>query len=351
MIEKFQDYMWYLLHYPLKAKGYASKIYILFIVLGMLFDDIKERFLGVHKQGNILTATCHYLDLHGKDRDMPRLKNEDDESYRKRLLLKVEIAKRAGTKKGLELALLSLGYYTNIKPVYEVYPERWAEFYVIMYEPKEKEVYDFDIVKNTVMDVKQASSKPNYIFKYPIHFDDKNIYDMRLYLRLGINFYGGEYLYFDDSWDFGNDKYFFDGIKVHAPFKDNNAKLNIKTTIKNDNKITINNLKLKFPINYINNNNVNTKSILKFSINFYGGQYLYFDNTWNFENDKYFFNGIKAFAPPKTNNTNIKIKINTKTNIKTKGKIQIDSTWYFDGEYCFDGSCRFDSGIIEEELN
>lgn len=114
MFKKFNDYMWYLIHAPLKAKKTSGDIYILFKVLGIIFDDVKSVLAEVKKQGNILTAEGKFLDLCGKDRNMLRFQNEDDESYRKRLLMKVEIAKRAGTEKGMQTALDMLGCNADI---------------------------------------------------------------------------------------------------------------------------------------------------------------------------------------------------------------------------------------------
>lgn len=161
--DNFKDYMYYLLHKPLKT----NTLYKLFTVLGAEFDEIKETIFKVREQSNILTATGKYLDLHGKDRDMYRYKNEDDEAYRERLIYKFIISQKAGTLRGLELVLKSLGYdEADVKSLYIEDEEKWAEFYInLNATDKRITLQDLDIVHNEIMKIKQASSRPNYYAK------------------------------------------------------------------------------------------------------------------------------------------------------------------------------------------
>jgi len=159
MFEKFKDYMYYLLHYPLKN----NKLYILFTVLGSIFDQIKETMFEIRKQSNTLTATGKYLDICGKDRNMARLTGEDDESFRRRLSMKVEIAKRAGTYEGMKLALAAIGYENSrIEPVYLEDADRWAEFAIYLSGKEQSCIYDLKIIVDEIMKVKQASAKPSF---------------------------------------------------------------------------------------------------------------------------------------------------------------------------------------------
>lgn len=159
--ESFKDYMYYLLHKPIKT----NTLYKLFTVLGEDVDQIKTTIFEVRKQANILTATGKYLDLHGKDRDMFRYKNESDEIFRYRLIAKFEISKKAGTQRGIELVLNSMGYTDHIiKPLYQDDDNRWAEFQIDLNDNGNRvTLQDIDFVHNEVLKVKQASSKPNYI--------------------------------------------------------------------------------------------------------------------------------------------------------------------------------------------
>ncbi len=161
--DNFKDYMYYLLHKPLKT----NTLYKLFKVLGAEIDEIKETIFRVREQSNILTATGKYLDLHGKDRDMYRYKNEDDEAFRERLIYKFIISQKAGTLRGLELVLKSLGYDdADIKALYLEDETKWAEFYINLNAgDKRVTLQDLDIVHNEIMKIKQASSRPNYYAK------------------------------------------------------------------------------------------------------------------------------------------------------------------------------------------
>lgn len=231
MFEKFSDYMWYLLHSPLKVKRLGNSIFTLFIVLGILFDEVKEQFLSIQKQGNILTATGRYLDLCGRDRNIPRLKNEDDESYRKRLLMKVEVAQRAGTLKGLEIALNALGYKVEIRPAYLEDETRWAEFWVILDEEIDRhEIYDFKVIKQTVMEVKQASAKPNYGFRYHIDVENLNKLETHICYTIPLNFYNNIPLYLDGTWQLDG-SYSLSGLKIGKK-QESRVSMKIGTSVK-----------------------------------------------------------------------------------------------------------------------
>ncbi len=179
--DNFKDYMYYLLHKPLKT----NTLYKLFTVLGAEIDEVKETIFRVREQSNILTATGKYLDLHGKDRDMYRYKNEDDESFRERLIYKFIISQKAGTLRGLELVLKSLGYDdANIKALYLEDGTKWAEFYINLNAgDKRVTLQDLDIVHNEIIKVKQASSKPNYYAENKLDVDNSLVYGAINYKR------------------------------------------------------------------------------------------------------------------------------------------------------------------------
>lgn len=164
MFEKFSDYMYYLLFGPLKKvikKG--NQFYIFFKVIGKLFDRTKQDIFRVREESMIISASELMLDEHGRERDMPRLKGEDIESYRMRLLMKNVIAEQAGTKNGILTALKALGYDKSyIEPYYIHDPDRWAEFLVYLSSSAPIGVNDIAILDNEVMKVKPARSKPNY---------------------------------------------------------------------------------------------------------------------------------------------------------------------------------------------
>lgn len=164
MFDKFKDYMYYLLHGPLKKIiKKNNQFYILFKVFGKLFDKTKEDIFKVREQLIILTASERMLEEHGIDRSMKRLKGEDTESYRRRLLMKNIIAEKAGTNEGILLALSSLGYESSrIEPYYLYDPTLWAEFIIYLDGKNQSNIRDLDIINEEVMKVKPASAKPNY---------------------------------------------------------------------------------------------------------------------------------------------------------------------------------------------
>ena len=212
MFEKFSDYMFNLVHYPLKVLKEKSKIYILFKVVGLQYDDIKNKVLEVCRQTNINTATDIYLDKLAIDRNMFRYENEEDSQLRKRLIAKVDIMKKSGTKQGIILALNSLGYNAEIEPCYLYDKDRWAEFYIVIIEDIDNSYYKFDIIKKTVMEVKQASSKPNYAYKFIVNNYITEKFTYKLDLLFTINFWGVVYkkiyyngqIKYDGSYDYGN---------------------------------------------------------------------------------------------------------------------------------------------------
>lgn len=210
MFEKFQDYMWYLLHAPFKKniKKEESDVFKLFKAIGKIIDNLKETIFLLRRQAMIMTAHGKALDMHGRDRKMPRYIGETDEQYRKRLLMKREIAERAGTKYGIIKALESIGYeHATIEPVPSVQgawfmdgefllngtrkmnsidtdSEHWSEFMVFLNTDNQESLEDFRIVQKTVRDVKQASSLPVYGWRAVI--ENENFFDTLMRHRPSI---------------------------------------------------------------------------------------------------------------------------------------------------------------------
>ena len=164
----FGEYMFFLLTAPLKKKRKENQFRIFFKIVGGLFDDTKQDIFRIRRESNITTASAVMLPVHGADRDMVRLKGEETEYYRKRLLMKAIVAELAGTEQGILYALRALGYNRcRISPVWLADPDRWAEFYVHLdidldTEPR----LELKVIQEEVRKVKEASAKPNYILHY-----------------------------------------------------------------------------------------------------------------------------------------------------------------------------------------
>ncbi|WP_018750719.1 hypothetical protein [Paenibacillus sanguinis] len=197
MFEKFVDYMYYLLFGPLKKViKKNNQFYIFFKVISKLFDQTKQDIFRVREESMIISASERILEEHGRERDMPRLKGEDIESYRMRLLMKNVIAEQAGTKNGILTALKALGYdQSYIEPYYLYDPDRWAEFIIYLGSKTPPGVNSLSVINAEVMKIKPARSKPNYGIRFDFH--NKSQLDTLLRLRTRVNFFGGYPWYLD----------------------------------------------------------------------------------------------------------------------------------------------------------
>lgn len=125
--ETFGDYMFYLLHAPLKrGRRAANQFSIFFRVLGRRFDACKQVIFRAREESAILTCSNIMLPVHGQDRDMPRLRGETLENYRTRLSMRGVIAEKAGTNEGIRYLAKSFGY-ENVDILPSDDPARWAE--------------------------------------------------------------------------------------------------------------------------------------------------------------------------------------------------------------------------------
>ena len=193
MIENFIEYMWYLLHTPLKKlKKALNKWYILCKVFGKRFDEAKEDILRARDEGMVATCSHEMLPVHGADRRLTRYEGEHPENFRSRIAMYEEICKLGGTNEGVLLAVRTLGY---ISPVlvrandltgYVHYPldgswlldgsrnlesdtleNRWAEFYIIIeMDVDEEHPISLKILQKNVRTWKEVGAKDNYLFSY-----------------------------------------------------------------------------------------------------------------------------------------------------------------------------------------
>lgn len=164
MFEKFSDYMYYLLFGPLKKiVKKNNQFYILFQVIGKLFDQTKQDIFRVREESILISASESMLEQHGLDRGMRRLVGEDIENYRIRLMMKNIIAEKAGTTEGILLAVKSLGYeHSYIVPYYLLDSERWADFIVYLGGATPSGINNINLIDAEVMKVKPASARPFY---------------------------------------------------------------------------------------------------------------------------------------------------------------------------------------------
>lgn len=121
----FADYLYDLAHVIFKrtAKPNDSDLYKLTRALGPNFDDLQEAMFLLREISMVATATGKALDLHGKDRKMPRYRGETDDEYRLRLLSAMDIYTMAGTEPGMKMVLATLGYRNS--EIYPLYKEKY----------------------------------------------------------------------------------------------------------------------------------------------------------------------------------------------------------------------------------
>lgn len=174
MFDRFGDYMFFLLHAPLrKLKQGRNQLKIIFSVVGELFDGMKEDVFRLRDQKMISLAEPIMLEVIGQDRDMYRIQGESIEQYRRRLQMKAIIAEMAGTAEGLKLALEMLGYPDcAIEPLYLTDRARWAEIYIDV--PVRHDI-NYGAILTETLKVKPARTLPHLRFHYTIQAEDKVI--------------------------------------------------------------------------------------------------------------------------------------------------------------------------------
>ncbi|WP_113673503.1 phage tail protein [Vallitalea guaymasensis] len=162
-MKSITEYMYYLAHGIFKkVTKTKSDLYRLFSATGKILEEQKTNIFLLRRQSMILTSKGKGLDKLGQDRRLKRYDGENDEQYRKRLLNKFEVAVMAGTDKGIIKALQSLGYdKVRTEPMYIEDSSRWAEFKIFILDGENTNaLQNIDVIKQTIMDVKEASSLP-----------------------------------------------------------------------------------------------------------------------------------------------------------------------------------------------
>lgn len=189
-MKTYAEYMVYLLHAPFKkVKKEYNNWKALMYVLGNHVAPLKNYIFLIREETAIETAKKS-LDIIGKGRRMPRYQSETDEQYRSRLLARRTVAEMAGTKEGIIYMLHALGYdNAEVLPVlpettkqykwngqiafdgtHKWMPEgrnqeHWAEFMVALPTDNPGTLNNFEILKNEINRVKQASSLAVYKFQ------------------------------------------------------------------------------------------------------------------------------------------------------------------------------------------
>lgn len=173
MLEKFGEYMYYLLSTPYKQiRKEKNQWYIFFRVIGQLFDENKSMIQRTRKESMVQTASTILLTEHGLDRGLSRYEGETWNNFRTRLMMYADTCCLGGTEIGTLQAVKFLGFSdVEMVPCYKLdgNRKRWAEFYVIISRDIDD---DFDIgheiIRKEVRNIKKVSGKDNYRFRYRI---------------------------------------------------------------------------------------------------------------------------------------------------------------------------------------
>ena len=173
MLEKFGDYMYYLLSTPYKqVRAGKNQWHIYFQVIGKLFDENKRMFQRTRSESMVQTASAIMLPEHGLDRSLSRYEGESWENFRIRLMMYADICLLGGTEIGTMRAVKALEFSdVEMVPAYKLdgNRDRWAEFYIIISRDVD-DTFDLPhrIIRREVRRVKKVSAKENYRFSYRI---------------------------------------------------------------------------------------------------------------------------------------------------------------------------------------
>ena len=173
MLEKFGEYMYYLLSTPYKqARKEKNQWYIYFKTIGQMFDENKRMLQRVREESMVKTASTILLPEHGFDRGLSRYEGETWENFRIRLMMYADTCLLGGTEVGTLQAVRSLGFAdVEMVPAYELEGNRehWAEFYVILARDID-DPFDIghDIIRREVRRVKKVSGLDRYRFLYRV---------------------------------------------------------------------------------------------------------------------------------------------------------------------------------------
>lgn len=202
-MDEFGEYIQYLLPAVFKRNKKTNQLLIFCKILGLIYDDIKTALFQLREESMIETCSDCMLEVAGQDRDMNQLKGETYSSFRKRLMMKAQVAEMAGTLKGIQYALEAVGYSNcSIEPLWKTDPDRWAEINInfLTASVDEDNTIDFHCIVEEVMKVKKASTLPHYIFFYPAVIEHKETTELKVINRFTSFFFEG-ILYLDGSWN------------------------------------------------------------------------------------------------------------------------------------------------------
>jgi hypothetical protein len=155
------EFIWSLLPRAYKrVKQNLSEIYMLCIAVGEQLEALKQVIFFIREAWIIETAPEWALELHGKDRNIIRLPNENIEMYRTRLFAAYINYAFGGTNTGIVRALAKFNFSVQVQELYKTEPTKRDQFNVIVFdlgEPITTETYNS--ILRTIYRVKASHAK------------------------------------------------------------------------------------------------------------------------------------------------------------------------------------------------
>lgn len=201
-MDKFRDYIWYLLTKPFKIlKKAQNQWWIWAKVMGGWWDEVKDDLQRARDETTIATCSDIMLQIHAEDRGpdgITQYVGESNDAFRSRIAMYDETERLGGTRDGIILAVNSIGY-EDVEhvwlPRYNGDWDRWAEFVIIINEDvaNPQPTSTANLIRE-VRDKKESTSKDNYLIRYYADVWNKLISEMDTTYLLRSHFYKQRYL-------------------------------------------------------------------------------------------------------------------------------------------------------------
>ena len=201
-MDKFRDYIWYLLSKPFKIlKKAQNQWWIWAKVMGGWWDEVKDDLQRARDETTIATCSDIMLQIHAEDRGpdgITQYVGESNDAFRSRIAMYDETERLGGTRDGIILAVNSIGY-EDVEhvwlPRYNGDWDRWAEFIIIINEDvaNPQPTSTANLIRE-VRDKKESTSKDNDLIRYYADVWNKLISEMDTTYQLRSHFYKQRYL-------------------------------------------------------------------------------------------------------------------------------------------------------------
>ena len=130
-VDKIADYLYWLLPNFFKKKvKHDSLVYRLLKIFGKQLENVRDDINLLNRQFTAATAFNSHLDEIGKARGVFRLKDEQDDDFKNRILVAHLEKQKAGTIPGMTDGLKILGFEVDLIELFQTDRSRWSEFII-----------------------------------------------------------------------------------------------------------------------------------------------------------------------------------------------------------------------------